>query len=114
MVLRIAERIEVVRAMLRALDASPQSHVFYTFRFDKLRGRTLSSWADPARYISPRTAAMQDMVTADFDMQLDSPLQVTVEGAHSVANKVFRIFDGFELSMKVTEQLVTRLVQRKL
>ncbi len=113
-ILRIAERIEVVKAMLRALDARPTSRVFYTFKFDSLRGRTLSNWANPERYISARNAARQDTVTADFDLQLDAPLQTTVEGTHIVANSVFRLFDGFELSRKVTEDLVTRLVQRRL
>lgn len=113
-ILRVAERLEVARRMIASLQPPSDTEVHFAFQFDRLRGRKLTSWANPGRYLSPGQSAQQDIVRAQAIIPLDANQQVLVDTTLEIANKVFRIFDGFEISQKVVEDMVLRLLQRRL
>lgn len=112
-ILRIAERLEVGRRIYLGLGAPPTSQASFMFQINKLRGRTLTSWSNPGRYISPGRVAEQDVATAFCELTLDAGQQLIVDKTHYVANEVFHLFGGFEISRKVTADLVENLLQRR-
>jgi len=113
MILRIAERLEVARRIYLGLGALPASKASFIFQINKLGGRMLTSWSNPGRYISPGRVAVQDVATAFCELSLDAGQQLIVDKTHYVANEIFHLFGGFEISRKVTADLVENLLQRR-
>lgn len=114
-ILRIAERFEASRQMLlKGMGAPETSVVNYLFRFDKLRGRELTYWAQPGRYISPGRVAEQDDITIPYALPLTAGEQAIVEATYRVVSELYILFEGFQLSRSVTEDLVLRLLQRRM
>lgn len=113
-ILRIAERFEAARQILLGLGAPDQGKAHFLFNFNRLAGRELTYWAQPGRYISPGRVATQDDVTIPYTLSLNAGHPVIVEATHRVVNELFLLFDGFQIGRSVTEDMVTRLLQRRL
>jgi hypothetical protein len=47
-------------------------------------------------------------------VRLDSPTSTIRQFAHSATESLFEVFDGFQLSREVVEDLTNRLFQRRL
>jgi hypothetical protein len=113
--LRVAETIAVGLAYAHAMGyKSEATRLGFAFRWKGLKDRTLSSWANPARYLSVDRSAYQDEVEAFVQVGLDTPLSALGEHVGLVTARLFEVFDGFSLSGDVTESLVRQLVERKL
>ena len=114
-IIRTAEAIAVGLAFAKAMGCSPETTVLsFAFRWNRLKGRHLTSWANPERYISSSRAAYQDEVLSFVDVPLETPLSALSEFVHRATQPVFEVFDGFSLSKEVTEDLARRLVERRL
>lgn len=113
--IRTAEAIAVGLAFGKAMGCKPDTTILsFAFRWSRLKGRQLVSWANPERYISPSRAAYQDEVLSFVDVPLETPLSAVSEFVHRATQPVFEVFDGFSLSKEVTEDLTRRLVERRL
>jgi hypothetical protein len=113
--IRTAEAIAVGLAFGKAMGCKPESTILsFAFRWRRLKGRQLTSWANPGRYISPTRSAYQDEVLSFVDVPLETPLSALGEFVHKATQPVFEVFDGFSLSKDVTEDLTRRLVERRL
>jgi hypothetical protein len=113
--IRTAEAIAVGLAFGKAMGCDPESTLLnFAFRWKRLKGRQLTSWANPERYISPARSAYQDEVPSFVDVPLETPLSALSEYVHKATQPVFEVFDGFALSKEVTEDLTRRLVERRL
>jgi len=90
---------------------SDATHLYFLFHWSGLRNRTLSSWADPRRRLFSQQTRQDELETFIEDPQsvADSALTEYVE---AVVNKVFLIFDGYELSSKVVQDIVSELLNR--
>ena len=114
-VIRSAEAIAVGISFAKAMGCDPENtQLAYAFKWSKLRGRILVSWANPGRYISPGRSAYQDEVLTSVKVPLETPLSALGDYVNKVVQPLFEIFDGFTLSTDVIEDLTQRLIQREL
>ena len=113
-VLRVAEVVAVAIAFAKALGANEESSVFFVFRWTKLKNRSLSSWAEPGRHLSIKRSAHQSEIISYVAVPVNVPKTALYSYVHEANKNVFELFDGFELSDSVTEDLVTKLLEKKL
>lgn len=114
-VLRTAEAIAVGRAFANAMTCDPETTTLeFAFKWTGLRGRTLSSWANSSRLLSVQRQAVQDVITSRVSVPLFSAPETVTEQTHAVVSRVFALFDGFEIGVTVVDDLVTRLLERRL
>jgi len=114
-VIRPAEAIAVGLGFAKAMRCEPeQTNVAFKFRWTRLHNRHLVSWANPARYISPGRQAYQDELISDVTVPLDTPDDALAQYVERVVRPLFEIFDGFVLGSDVIEDLVQRLITRRL
>ncbi|MBN1833887.1 MAG: putative DNA binding domain-containing protein [Deltaproteobacteria bacterium] len=114
-IIRCAEAIAVGISFAKAMGCDAEStQLSYAFKWSRLRGRKLVSWANPERYISAWRSAYQDEVLSFINVPLETPLSALGDYVNKVVQPLFEIFDGFILSTDVIEDLTQRLIQRKL
>ena len=114
-ILRTAEAIAVGRAFAQALGCTRENATLeYTFRWTGLAGREISSWANPRRYISRYSHAVQDELFTHTTIPFDTPPDVIATATHKVVSQVFALFGGFSVSLEVVEDLVSKLLERRL
>ena len=113
-ILRAAECVAVSIAFAKAMGCSEDSSINIVFRWSGLRGRTLSSWANPGRYLSYERSAYQDEVVSIIEIPIDTAQGALSGYVHQIISQLFEVFDGFELSEEVTDDLVRRLLERRL
>ena len=114
MILRIAECVVVAIEFAKSLGASETSNVSFSFRWKGLQGRSLSSWANPNRMLSWSPVAHQDTLTTNITVPVDTAISAYSGYIHQVITPLFQVFSGFEINESVTEELVRRLVERRL
>jgi hypothetical protein len=113
--IRTAEAIAVGIAFGKAMGCDPDKTILsFAFRWKRLKGRQLTSWANPERYISPTRSAYQDEVVSFIDVPLEAPLSALSGYVGQAIQPVFEVFDGFTLGKEVTEDMTRRLVERRL
>ena len=111
---RCAEAIAVGIEFAKAMGCEREKTTLaFAFKWTGLRGRYLSSWAQPGRYISQRACAYQNEVLAFVNVPLGTPLSVLAQYVNQVTEPLFKVFNGFELEMSVVEDLTRRLIERK-
>jgi hypothetical protein len=115
-VIRTAETIDLGIRFAKSMGcAAEETQLAFAFRWTKLRGRRLTSWANPRRSPPPmRSAAYQDEVLAFVNVPLDTPLSALGNYVYQAVQPLFEIFDGFVLSRNDVEDLTRRLIERKL
>jgi len=110
-----AEAIAVGISFAKAMRCDTENtRLAYAFKWTKLRGRKLSSWANPGRIISYGRLAYQDDVLSFVEVPLETPLSALGDYVSKVVQPLFEIFDGFSLTKDVIEDLTQRLIQRRL
>ncbi len=114
-ILRTAEAIAVGKSFASALVTDPETTILeFAFRWKGLAGRYLSSWANPGRSLSYRRIAKQDEITCLVAVPLDtSPDAISTYTKEAIAS-LFALFEGFEIADKVVDDLVGKLLERKL
>jgi len=114
MILRIAECVVVAIEFAKSLGAAESSNVDFSFRWKGLQGRALSSWANPNRMLSWSPVAHQDILTTSINIPVDTAISAYSGYIHQIITPLFQVFSGFEIDESVTEDLVRRLVERRL
>jgi hypothetical protein len=77
-----------------------------------LQNRVLTSWSDRSRHIWERTAT-QNMVLSTINLLLSTPLSALYQYVDMATEPLYQIFDGFELSTDVIEELTNKKLGRK-
>ena len=114
-VLRSAEAIGVGIAFAKAMGCSPEATTLaFAFRWTRLRGRELVSWAQPLRSIPPGRHAYQDDITVFVNVPLETPLSALSNYVNQVVRPLYETFDGFSLHEEVIEDITRQLVERRL
>lgn len=85
----------------------------FAFKWTKLKGRELSSWANPLRRLPHRYSAYQDEVIAFVNVPLDMPLSVLSQYVNQVVKPLFEVFEGFTLNEDIVEDITRRLIERQ-
>jgi hypothetical protein len=111
---RTAEAIAVGLAFGRALTTALESTTLvFVFRWTKLRHRKLGVWANPLAYGPGGAEAIDDEVTTDVEVPLETVPSAIAPFVHSVMRHVVAKFDGYVYPLETVEQLVSNLVARR-
>jgi hypothetical protein len=114
-ILRVAEAIAVGRAFARAMGCPEEDTALeFGFRWRGMRGRALSSWANPSRHLSMSRTSVQDEILCRVSVPLIGAPETTIDHTYTVVSPLFGLFDGFEIARSVVADLVTRLLERRL
>jgi hypothetical protein len=115
MTYRVIEAIAVGIAFAKGMGCeSERAHLAFAFKWTRLKDRTLKSWANPARYFSGGRRAYQDEVAAFVNLPLETPLNALGAYVKTAIDPLMEIFNNFELSQKVIDDLTNQLITRKL
>lgn len=113
-VIRSAEAIGVGIAFAKAMKCDPEkTQLLFAFKWTRLQGRELVSWAYPNRSLSHGRTAYQDEVISSVQVPLDTPLSALSEFVFQVTEPLHQVFDGFALNKSIVEDLTNRIIQRK-
>ena len=114
-ILRTAEAIAVGKAFAEALRCEPEeTQLEFGFRWSGLNGRVLTSWASPERSLHVDRSAVQDDIICRTTVPLSSSPKSIAESTNQVVSKVFALFEGFKIDPSVVDDLVVRLLERRL
>jgi len=109
---RIAEIISVALSFARSMECNPtKTSLAFAFRWSKLKGRYLSSWADKRRTFSPKGPATQEQVVSAVTIPLDTPRSAIAPHVDSVIRKLFALFNGAELESRIISEIVEEALQ---
>jgi hypothetical protein len=78
----------------------------FGFRWRGLKGRRLSSWANPGRSFVTRDAAVQDELVTHVTIPIASAPDAIGLQVESVVKPLFRLFGGWEFESQVLQQIV--------
>ena len=108
----VAEAIAVGIAFAKAMGCDPEkTQLAFEFQWTKLTGRRLISWVEPGRFLGPEGPAYQDEVSAFVKVPLETPLSALGEYVNQAVKSLFEIFNGFELSQDVMEDLTRKTLK---
>jgi len=108
----VAEATAVGIAFAKAMGYDPEkAQLAFGFRWTKLNGRELISYVEPGRYLRPGGPAYQDEVSVFVEVPLETPLSALGEYVNQAVKPLFEIFNGFELSQDVMEDLTRKTLK---
>lgn len=88
--------------------------VSLTIKWTGLQDRTLSSWANPGRHLSENYQCHTDSATKTVEVPLSSTHDQIALFTQEIIDELFLQFDGWTCPSVVVEDLVNRLLNRKL
>jgi hypothetical protein len=110
---RTAEAIAVPMAFAREMGATPEeTTLHYAFRWSGLRGREISAWAYPDRFISPGYVCHQHEVNSQVAVSLETPNSALGRFVSNATTPLFAAFSGWMPESGVTEDLTDRFLSR--
>lgn len=113
--LRTAEAIAVGLSLVKNLGwPVEETKLGFCFRWTKLGGRELSSWANPLVSVLPGHTAVDDTAECYIEMPLDTPASAIAPYVDKVINDLLIKFDGYQIRSETIEGWVKRLVERQL
>jgi len=114
-ILRTAEAIAVALGFSKAMGCPIETtRISFAFRWTKMRGRELSSWANIERRIHHGNIAKQDDIISQVVVPLEIPSSAIAEYVYPITRTVFEAFNGVEIDISVIEDLTQRLIERRL
>jgi hypothetical protein len=112
--IRVAEAIGVALIYGKALDAPDGSLVSISFRWRGLHNRELSAWAQPNRILRPGRHAYRDEVVSTALVPIGTPVSALHTFVRAVTEPLFEVFDAFQVSNQVAEEMTDGLFNRRL
>lgn len=114
-VIRVAEVLAVGTVFAKSIALDPEKAMAtFAFRWNHLKNRELTSWTNPERYISPGRIAHQDSVESTVTIPANVAHSSLAPYVSKTLKPLFEIFNGFDLSSSVYEDLTKRLIERRL
>jgi hypothetical protein len=114
-IVRVAEAVAVGLAFAKSLGRQdPAGRLGFSFRWTKLRGRYLSTWANPQMFLWPEEhGAADDEITTFVDLPADTPPPAIAPVVRDATIDLFALFDGFSMPDQTIEALVQRTLERR-
>jgi hypothetical protein len=113
-IFRVVEAIAVGIAFAKAMDCELETtELAFAFKWSKLRGRSLSSWAQGVYFSASYGSAYQDEVLSFVTIPLETPLSALAQYVTSAVQPLFEIFDGNSVSEDLVEDLTRKLIERR-
>lgn len=112
---RTAEAIAVGIAFAKAMACpSEETTLAFAFKWTGLRGRYLSAWANPGRFMPVVHRAYQDTVVTQVTVPLETPLSALSQYVTQAIQPLFSVFEAFEMNSNVIEDLTRNLLERRM
>ena len=110
----VAEGMFVALSIARILGFNTElSTMKFAVRWTVLKGRVLTSWAEPGRFFRSFGSAAQN----EFEYAINVPLNVAKADIHEyvgpVIDNFFAIFGGAEISSSVVAEVVDATLNRR-
>jgi hypothetical protein len=103
-ILRVYEVLVIGLRFASALGCEPtQTTVKFGFRWSGLKGRVLSTWAEPSRLLYDHGPCYQDVVSSTVEASLETAESALFQQTHQATVALYEAFDGFEISSKFIE-----------
>ncbi|MDQ7797865.1 MAG: ATP-binding protein [Candidatus Edwardsbacteria bacterium] len=113
-ILRTAEAMAVGMAFAKAMRCEiDKTTLYFSFKWTRLQGRELSSWANYDRYMNSGKISYQDLFEQRVQIPLETPLSAIGDYVSKVVNPLFNIFDGFSLSNQIIDEMIEKHFSRK-
>ncbi len=110
---RVAEAIGVGLQFVKGLGCEPETTLLsFAFRWTKLTGRQLESWAEPGRTLFPGSKAIQDEVISFTGVPLDTEVAKVSHYVRQATRDVLEAF-GKEFPEPVYEEICAKTLQRR-
>jgi len=114
-VLRTAEAIGVGLSVVKGMEWPLEgTKLGFGFRWTKLSGRELASWANPMVGILPNHVAADDRAENFVELPLDTPVSAIAPYVGQVVDDLFSAFGGYQMRQEAIEEWVKRLIERRL
>ena len=114
-ILRVAETMAVGLAFAKAMGCDePGTNLAFAFRWKGLKGRMLTSWANPEKHLYGGGKTVQDEITTFVNIPLETPLSALSDYVAQAVKPLFILFQGFEIDLEFIEDRINRLINRKL
>ncbi|MBW4465535.1 MAG: ATP-binding protein [Pegethrix bostrychoides GSE-TBD4-15B] len=114
-IIRTAEAIAVGIAFAISMGCLPEKTTLaFGFKWSGLKGRKISSWANPRRVMFHSYSAYQDEVIVFVNVPLDTPLSALSQYVSKVIKPLFETFEGFTLGEDIIEEMTRSLIERRL
>jgi hypothetical protein len=111
---RVTEAI-AVGIVAKGLGWPETAHLGFLFRWQKLKGRRLDSWANPIIiYVPGGGPAHEDAITTFIEVPLTTALSALAPLVEAATRDLFAAFDGTRLSGNTYEEHSRRLIERRL
>jgi len=111
---RTAEAIAVALEYAKALGATSDANALAIgFRWSRLRGRVLSTWASRNYMLSLDRRAHQDEVLSFIHVPIDAPSSRIAEYVREATAPLYEVFEGFEAPLKAIESETSRVLERR-
>lgn len=114
-VVRVAEVIATGLSLVKGLGwQADTTRLGFAFRWTRLSGRELGSWANPEASIRPGHTAHDASADTFVELPLDTPVSAIAPYIEKATRDLFVLFDGYTLPITSIEHWVQRLVERRL
>lgn len=116
MVIRVAEAIAVGIAMARALITGDEAErqLGFAFRWTKVGGRILTSWANPMAMMPGSPRSHDQEVTSFIEIPADIPINAIAPFVGEATRSLFVTFEGERVAPNVIEDWTAKLLERRL
>ena len=111
---RTAESMSNVLSFARSMGCNEQSNsLAFAFRWCGLKGRHLTSWANPDRSFYSCDASQQNEITTTVTVPLETALSGLAPLVERAVAPVFSLFGGMKFESRVIEGIVEQTLQRR-
>lgn len=74
----------------------------------------LNSWSNPSRFLDFEPSAKQNEVIEIIEVPVDTSYSAIPNYVHKLMSNLFQAFEGHEKSEQIIDDLVRRLIERRL
>jgi hypothetical protein len=114
MIYRVSEAIAVGIAVAKGLGWADTATLGFMFRWRKLKGRRLDSWANPVVYVPGGGPTQQDEMTTFIDVPLATAPGAIPALVEAATQDLFVSFDGTTLAQETYETQARQLIERRM
>jgi hypothetical protein len=110
----VTEAIAVGIAVAKGLGWPDTARLGFLFRWRKLKGRRLDSWANPIIYVPGGGPAHEDEIATFIEVPLTTALSAVTTMVEAATRELFAAFDGTPLSSDTYEEHARRVIERRM
>jgi Putative DNA-binding domain len=110
---RTAEVMSIGLSFARSLGCDPTKTVLqFGFRWSRLQGRRLVSWAEPGRMLHTQDTSSQDVIVTSVTVPLDTPPTGIAPHVENAVRDLFALFGGMQFESRVITDIVNKTLGR--